>query len=146
MPVLDVDLRFAHAIATWALVGLIWTIQLVQYPLFAIVPAEGFLRFHAEHMRRITWVVGPLMLVEALTAIGLVLRNPSEPLLWIGLGLVALLWLVTGLLSVPCHRRLSAGFDRSAHATLVGTNWIRTIAWSARGGLAVWILLLPPAG
>lgn len=145
MPAFDVDLRVLHAIATWALVGLIWTIQLVQYPLFAAVPAEGFVRFHAEHMRRITWVVGPLMLVEALTAIALLLRTPSEPLAWIGLALVALLWLVTAFLSVPCHRRLSAGFDRPAHATLVGTNWIRTIAWSARGGLAIALLLAPPA-
>ena len=29
----------AHAAATWALVGLIWTVQVVHYPLFALVGA-----------------------------------------------------------------------------------------------------------
>jgi hypothetical protein len=59
---------------------------------------------------------------------------------WAGAGLVALLWGVTFLVSVPCHAVLSQGFDASAHARLVDTNWIRTAAWTARAALAGWMV------
>jgi hypothetical protein len=34
---------------------------------------------------------------------------------------------------VPQHAVLARGFDADAHASLVTTNWVRTVAWSARG-------------
>ena len=46
-----------HAAATWALVGLIWTVHVVHYPLFAAVKT-GFRAYHEAHMQRITLVVG----------------------------------------------------------------------------------------
>jgi hypothetical protein len=45
------------------------------------------------------------------------------------------IWLSTALLQVPRHRALEAGFDPAAHRALVATNWIRTVAWTARGFL-----------
>ena len=44
------------------------------------------------------------------------------------------------LASVPMHERLGRGFDPAAHRRLVATNWIRTIAWTARGALVLWML------
>jgi hypothetical protein len=41
------------------------------------------------------------------------------------------------------HRRLEQGFDLAAHRQLVRGNWIRTIAWSLRGLLAVLMLAYP---
>ena len=35
------------------------------------------------------------------------------------------------------HQRLLAGFDADVHARLVGTNWLRTFAWTARGVVAL---------
>ena len=63
-----------------------------------------------------------------------------EDLRALGAALVALIWGVTFLISVPCHAALSAGFDAAAHDRLVSTNWIRTIAWTARAALSVWML------
>ena len=54
-----------HVGATLALVGLIWTVQLVHYPLMAEV-RTGFARYHELHRERITWIVAPLMGAEAL--------------------------------------------------------------------------------
>lgn len=139
-------LLLAHAAVTWALVGLIWTVQCVQYPLFAAVPSEGFLAYHAGHMRRITIVVGPLMLAELLAAAAIAIRTPSASLAWVGIALLASVWIVTWSLSVPCHDRLAKGFDPAVHRRLVRTNWLRTAAWTLRGVVAFLLLAAPSAG
>ena len=46
----------------------------------------------------------------------------------------------TFVISVPRHNLLAAGFDAAVIDSLVATNWIRTIAWTARAGLAAWFL------
>lgn len=129
-----------HAFATIALVGLIWTIQLVHYPLMALVGREGFAAYEVAHLRRITPLVGPLMIVELLTAIALCRTGAVDVaawMPWVGLVLVAVVWLATAFVSVPCHRALAGGFDEAALRRLVDTNWIRTVAWTLRGGLAL---------
>ncbi len=128
--------------ATLYMVGLIWCIQIVHYPLFALVGKEGFTAYEAAHSNLITPVVGLPMLIELATA-GLLLffRSPairlSEAI--IGLLLVVVIWFSTMFLQVPQHGILSAGFDAAAHQFLVSSNWLRTIAWSLRGALVLWM-------
>lgn len=50
---------------------------------------------------------------------------------------LAVVWAATMWLSVPRHSQLAAGFDGDAHAALVTTNWVRTIAWTARSVVAI---------
>lgn len=132
----------AQVAVTWSLVGLIWTIQVVHYPLMAQVGEARYAEYQREHMRRITWLVGPLMLAEVGLALTLWLgaATPNEERLgWIGALLLLLIWGATAAFSVPAHGRLESGFEPRAHARLVATNWIRTAAWTLRGGLAlVW--------
>jgi hypothetical protein len=138
---LDLAVFLAHLGATLALTGLIWTVQLVHYPLFAGVGAEGFTAYEAAHQTRITWLVGPLMLVELAAAVALVagLRPEGVPgwMAWTGLAPLAVIWISTALVQVPLHRALGGGFEAGAHARLVATNWVRTAAWTARAGLAL---------
>jgi hypothetical protein len=139
-----VELVFlVHLGATLAMVGLIWLVQVAQYPLLATVSPAGFKRFHDRYLRVVTWVVGPFMLVEVGTALVLLELAPEwfpAPALWTGVGLVALIWLSTALLQVPLHRRLElGGYDVAAIERLVRTNWLRTLAWSARGVLLLWV-------
>ena len=125
----------AQIASTGVLTGLIWTIQIVHYPLFAAVGDAEFVSYQQQHSKRITIVVGPLMLVEAATAVLLVgLRPTSVPewIPWAGLAMVIVCWLSTALVQIPCHTRLAAGFDPEIHQRLVRSNWIRTIAWTAR--------------
>jgi hypothetical protein len=135
MPVLLVQ-----AFASLALTGLIWCIQVVHYPLFAAVGRDEFTRYEADHARLITLVVGPLMLVELAAALWLAAVRPAGVpawMAWTGLALVAAIWLSTAAIQVPCHAKLAAGFDAEVHARLVSSNWIRTVAWTARGLLAL---------
>ena len=138
----------AHVVSTLTLVGVIWIVQVVHYPLFAGVGAAGWSAYEAGHQSRITFVVGPLMVLELATAVWLVLQRPEGLPAWAvltGLVLVGLLWASTAFVQVPLHAALGGTFDADAHARLVATNWIRTVLWTARGGLVLWVLarLLP---
>jgi hypothetical protein len=88
----------AHAAATWYMVGLIWFVQVVHYPLFDRAERADFARFSQDHQRLTTWVVGPPMLAEMLTALALVVARPAAVPGWqagLGLGLVLLIWTST---------------------------------------------------
>jgi hypothetical protein len=140
----------AHVGATLFMVGLIWFVQVVHYPLFGSVGREGFAEYSQAHSRLTGFVVGPPMLVEAGTAVALVVRPPegvpfSLPLL--GLGLLAVVWLSTALLQSPQHTVLGRGFVAASHRFLVVSNWVRTACWTARGVLVLLMTaaLLPQA-
>ena len=124
-----------HMAATWAMVGFAWTIQILQYPLMAAVPAEVFPEFEAHHQRRVVAVLAIFAPLELVMAAVVFLAVPEVPG-WLSLssGLVlAVIWVSTGLFYAPIHGRLGSGFDRALHQRLVTTNWLRTIGWTARG-------------
>jgi hypothetical protein len=56
--------------------------------------------------------------------------------------LVGIAWASTAFVQVPLHGTLARGFDEDAHARLVATNWVRTIAWSGHAALMAWSLAL----
>lgn len=126
-----------HMATTWALVGLIWTIQVVHYPLFAKVGVEAFPEFHRCHTRWITWLVGPLMLAEVAGAGWLVWVGLRDAAFLLGLPLLILVWVSTALVQVPLHDRLAGGLDEEVVRRLVRSNWLRTLAWTLRAGLLV---------
>ena len=138
-----------HAAATLFLCGAIAVVQVVHYPLFALVGREGFAAYEARHSGLITVVVGPAMLAEAALAAVLLLERPAAIPAWqpvVGAVLLAVVWASTMLLQVPQHGTLANGFDEAAHRFLVDSNWVRTLAWFARGALSVWMVwaLLAP--
>jgi hypothetical protein len=136
-------LLLANAISTIAMCGIIWLIQVVHYPLFARVGAAAFPAYHAAHTGLITLVVFPLMTVELFSALGLALLPPPQVpawVLWVGAVLVMIIWALTVFDQLPNHVALANGFDAAAHARLVAGNWGRTLIWTARAVLMVWVL------
>ena len=126
---------------TLPLVGLIWLVQIVAYPLFARVGAAEFSAYHQAHSRLITFVVAPLMMGELAFAIaGAIFVDGSLPrgAAWLGAALAVATWLMTMLVSVPQHDILAGGFDSRAHDRLVLTNWLRTLTWTLRGAILLW--------
>lgn len=140
-------LLLINLIATWYLVGLIWTIQVVHYRQFDLVGESNWLDYHRRHTTGITWIVAPAMLVEAFSSLALIVRRPSvmpAGLAWGGAILVALIWISTACLQVPIHNRLAKTFDGDACRSLTAGNWIRTALWTARGvamAYALWCVL-----
>jgi hypothetical protein len=132
----------SQVFAALALFGLIWLVQIVQYPAFAKVPSDSFIAYHQAHTRNIGIVVIPLMLAELITVCWLVIdpvtRNHQT---WPLFVLTATVWLSTFLLQVPCHNRLARGKDDAVIRRLVRTNWIRTLGWTIKALLIfVWYL------
>jgi hypothetical protein len=128
----------AHLVATAAMTGVIWFVQVVHYPLMARVGGAGFADYERAHTRRTSFVVMPLMLTELATAFVLVRAGPLPPgLAWGNAVLLGAIWAATFFVAVPCHRRLERGWDAAAHRRLLRTNWWRTALWSVRtAGLA----------
>ena len=125
-----------HLSATQFMVGVIWFVQVVHYPLFSAVGREQFTGYEQQHQRLTTWVVAPVMLVEVITAVLLLNCCPSgmpAVLAWIGFALLGGIWLSTWAVQVPAHTALSGGFSSSDHSRLVASNWLRTAAWTLRG-------------
>ncbi len=142
-------LLIANFAATLYLTGVIWLIQLVQYPFFARVGTENFQKYHAAHTFWITPVVAPMMIVELITSILLIFYPPQNidpKLIWGGLILTLAVWFSTVFLQIPMHERLALGFETEAHQFLVNSNWIRTMTWSLRSFLGfyfIWKITLP---
>jgi len=133
-------LLLAHAAATFFMTGLIWFVQVVHYPLFSRVGAAGFAAYEQMNTRRTGWVVGGPMLLElGLTCWIVWLRG--DWLAWSGLGLLAVIWLSTAVWLIPLHFLLETGYDASVQRILLRSNWIRTVAWSLRGGIALGLLM-----
>ena len=61
-----------HIATTFSMVGLIWFVQIVHYPLMDRVRREGFRRYEMDHQRLTSWVVAPLMATELLSTVLLI--------------------------------------------------------------------------
>lgn len=133
-------LVLANTAASLVMTGVIWFVQLVHYPLLALVGPERSTAIAVEHQRRTSWVVGAPMAVEGFSTLGLLAARPDSvwpgwP--WIGAGLVAVALGSTVLLSVPLHARLARGEHDGIGRRLVVTNWPRTVAWTLHGVVGV---------
>ena len=134
-------LLLVHAATTLFMVGIIWFVQIVHYPLFHRVGEARFAEYERQHTRRTGYVLAVPMLIEFATAAALAWRLGGG-VAWCGLVLLLGIWLSTWLWQVPAHRRLEQGFDAATLRRLVETNWVRTVAWSARGFIALALLVL----
>ena len=125
------------------MVGLIWFVQIVHYPLFGYVGSKEFETFHEHHKILITPVVGFVMIVELVTTGILIFQIPVGIPNWtviVGIILIGVIWISTLFLQIPYHNKLSSKFDKNVLMMLVNTNWIRTICWSLRGIIVLLML------
>jgi hypothetical protein len=133
-----------NAFATCVMVGVIWFVQLVHYPLLATIGIDRAPEIAVEHQRRTGWVVGLPMAAEGVTTLWLVFDSPSGVhvvLPYVGGILLAIALGSTIFLSVPLHEKMSNSPSADIGAQLVRTNWPRTIAWTLRGVLTAIMLL-----
>lgn len=100
----------------------------VQLPLFLKIGQPAVAR---QYRVRNTVVMVLPMAVELITAI------------WLGqlagLLLVMVIWAVTFSLYVPDYVRLTYGYDARLIRRLIAWQWIRTLCWTGRSALLLWI-------
>lgn len=125
-----------NTVASWTMVGVIWFVQVVHYPLLSVVPVDSASSVAVEHQRRTGWVVMLPMTIEGVTTLLLLAMVPDGVawfVPWLAGIPLAVALLSTVLLSVPRHARMAAHPDETVGRELVSTNWVRTIAWTIRG-------------
>ena len=137
------DVALANLVVAAALAGLIWTIQVVHYPLFARVGTETWPRYEAEHQRRITWLVGPLMVANVALGVALFLADRGA-LSALNAGLAIAVFAATGLIYAPMHAALRSSASDAEIARLVRVNWARTATWTLQVIVAL-ALTEPPS-
>jgi hypothetical protein len=133
-----------NAFATCVMVGVIWFVQVVHYPLLATIGQDRASEIAQEHQRRTGWVVGAPMAIEGVTTLWLLVQRPQHVnvlLPWLAAFFLAVALASTIFLSVPLHEKMANSPTADIGARLVRTNWPRTIAWTLRGVLAAIMLL-----
>jgi hypothetical protein len=130
-----------HLAVTWMLVGLIWIVQILVYPQFKKVAAAQFTDYHFAHCLGMALIIAPLLFTEIATSAWLLYAGHRTLPFVISIGLIPVVWLCTALFQAPMHIKLMRGFDLPLIRRLILTNWIRTLAWTARGILVSLTLL-----
>ena len=111
-----------HAASALFMTGLVWFVQIVHYPLLHHVGTTSFHHYEADHTRRTSPVVAPVMLFELASGVWLALAPPTgveSTLLLANAVLLAVIWGSTFVLQTPLHRQL----------------------WTVRSALLVFVLL-----
>ncbi len=123
--------------------GIVWFVQIIHYPLFAIIDERNFSVFEKEHVRLTKYLIMPAMLIELGTAIYLAVFTISDLIFIYRMNLLMLIgiWASTFFIQVPLHSLLSSIKDKIVIKKLVRSNWIRTILWTLRLLLLFWILI-----
>jgi hypothetical protein len=133
-----VTLLLIQAGATCFMAGLIWTMQILNYPLLDRIDPADVPRYEQAHNHRFIALVGPGIAVTLASAVAMLAWRPRGITLAVPLTALALLIVIiasTARHGAPSHARLAKQFDPAVHALLVRTNWIRTAAWTAAGML-----------
>lgn len=132
----------ANLILCLILTGLIWTIQLVHYPLFLNVGEATFKTYEAKHQQKITPLVAPLMMAELFCSSVWLLffYKDAMAISILQVALVLCIWLSTFFIQVPLHGKLKEGYNHTIIKKLIKTNWLRTAFWTIRAMLLIYIL------
>lgn len=133
----------AHAVFTLAMGGFMLAVQLVIYPQFRSVDPANFVSYASEHAGRIGLGLVLLAPAEVLFALWLFVATPaplSRPVVFVSGALLAAGWISTAIWFGPLHGRLQQGYDPDRIEQLISTNWLRTMIWVARAGLASWFV------
>ena len=120
-----------------------WIMQLIDYPLFKFVGKKAFKKFKKERSKRVMILASFFLVLELITGILLIWIKPigiSSVQVWIGLSLIIIIWITTWTIEVPQHKILEAEFNEKTQNILLKANWIRTVIYSLRVVIIIWML------
>ncbi len=127
-----------HFLSTSLMVGIIWVIQLLHYPTFHFIKESDYVEFQHFHMQRISFIVVPVMIIELLSGFMLVYYFRSN-LFILCLTILLVIWLITFVFFTKLHQSLLGGYDKIIVDKLVQINWSRTVLWSLRLIILIYI-------
>ena len=127
------SLEQLHLIATSMMVAIIWMVQILHYPSFLFVDKQQYKEFQHFHMKKISYIIVPIMLLELFSGFAILFYIEKAQLsLYASLTLLVLIWVITGLFFTKYHTELSKKYNRNTILRLIRFNWIRTVLWTIR--------------
>jgi hypothetical protein len=127
------------------MMGIIWLVQIIHYPLFKLVGPENWSKYHSQHIKLTSMVIAGPMILELLSLAILFYLSPSylnNNLMITSALLLIIIWVTTFFVSVPAHNQLAIKFNEKSWKKLVQTNWIRTISWTLKSFILLYLLNL----
>ena len=103
--------------------------QFITYPTFLDIDKDKFSDYHRKYVNNISFIVAPVMLIELLT-LSLIAYFSTDFLIIKSLFLLLVIWLTTFFIMIPSHNRISKSFNLKEIKSLINYNWVRTILWS----------------
>ena len=139
MDILELDFLYKiHIVSTSLMVGVIWIMQLVHYPSFNFINIEEYKSFQEFHMKRISLIVIPAMILELTSGVLIFWIYQTDNIFFnISLFCLFFIWFLTAILFSKMHQKLTLGYQISIVTKLVNLNWLRTISWTLRLGLVL---------
>ena len=127
---MEIDiLYFIQIVCNSYLVSLVFMTQFITYPTFLHIDKDKFSEYHRKYVNNISFIVAPVMLIELLT-LSLIAYFSGEFLIIKSLILLLVIWLTTFFIMIPSHNRISKSFNKKEIISLINYNWVRTILWS----------------
>ena len=127
------SLEQLHLITTSMMVAIIWIVQILHYPTFLFIDKKQYTEFQQFHMKKISYIIIPIMIVELFSGLGILFLIQKGQILFYGsLALLVLIWMLTGLLFTKYHSELSKKYNQETILQLIRFNWIRTLLWTIR--------------
>ena len=123
------SMLFLHILSTAIMVGIIWVIQIVHYPSFHYIDKSRYVSFQNFHMNKISYIVIPVMSIEAISGI-ILLYNDQTVLFIISLIILLVIWTLTAFYFTRAHQLLANGYKKDIVRKLVQANWVRTGLWT----------------
>ena len=137
---LSIFLFLIHVVFSLYLLGVIWFIQIVHYPIFLYLnydPANNPFIFHHS---RTGVAVMTAMALELISAVILIfIPYPNFFSILILLIFTLLIWITTFTIQVPCYNILKKEKNENVIYRLIWTNWLRTALWTLK---AIYIFFL----
>ena len=127
------SLEQLHLITTSMMVAIIWIVQILHYPTFLFIDKKQYTEFQQFHMKKISYIIIPIMIVELFSGLGILFLTQKGQILFYGsLALLILIWMLTGLFFTKYHSELSKKYNQETILQLIRFNWIRTLLWTIR--------------
>ncbi len=128
---------------TWYMSGMIWSMQILEYPLFALVGPKEFPAYHRRHNRGLPLLVILPSLAAFASAVVVIFTRPARLPLWASIVVAVLdlfIIIATAVREAPLHAQLDReGYSATLIRQLVQGNWMRTALWTVNAlFLLVW--------
>ncbi len=132
-----------HAFATWLMIGMIFFVQVVYYPLYKRLK-KHLTTFEKKDLIHMGYLVGPTLMIELVSGVVVLFALDKSItyriLAYINVTLLVSVWIVS--IIIKCRHRSSKKtlmFLRFHHMLLT-SNWIRTTIWGIRGVVVLFMV------